>query len=1120
MDQDWQRTKEVVDGLVPNGIIVGPLGFDWPASRFYTYDELALVAAPDCIVIQKAMIGVRIDPVTVADLAGRLFCNFANKTFVVYSTNKVALPFCAIDAEISTQRSIAAAAVQNAQQMRHRDAAVDYLRLAMCTSLKAQRFAARLPGMSYVEAIARRLPCFVINLASWPYLRYFRTAAEVTEYLSQLLWAGEFNRLNRAVQRLAAGKKNDKLLLEHSFRCGHWHSVEMYCSRQIDRGDDSDRILTMLTWAQTVLGKERCHLNMLIERILSSSSVAHDIGQLYIDLGSLVEEIWAALQSNPHYRAYIASRYLPIRYVEATHPVPQPPLESAAAPTATFSPHGQMRTDAFDAVFTWVDPADLEWQAARLKASEGYVCNDEFSGDNRFLSIGEIYVAIELLIRNVPFLRHVFVVTPNSELRFEGARLSAEARARLVFVSHKELLGDSVTLPCFNSDAIESQLHRIPGLSEHFVYLNDDFLVLRDPGIHGALQRRHFFVDRRSWKTTELSAMTGSGARDAITARIFYERFGYLPSFSPCHQPYLCCKAAFTLTNHVFEKALAETLYAYQFRQTGSLRYLELMFWLSAEAGLQQPVAFPANRQKTFVGLSDEQLHIILRGKDDLVSLNNMNRHNESNFKALVAQLGTKGAAPLIRRRQPVGDETDKPRTLFIDCSSTHRSSINTGIQRVVRNIARHAPEIAERHGYAVKLVAFREGHCLEISLSEFRPLAFGARRHQMTARRFSMHILSWVDRLRIRLASLSASPAWENLVNAPHYRFGLARCVLYPLLLTRTLIGRFSMGRTSNQPVPAWGATTDLSGDILLLADSTWDVADIWPAATQFKQQGGYVSAVIYDLIPLSHPSFCDQSLVHAFSHWIRESVSCVDYYLCISRSTETVLRSFLLDAHGTGQTGYFHLGSDLDLTQKQAGASHRVVKIAAGDGPIFIVVGSIEPRKNLEFVLDAFECVWAQNPGIKLVLVGHNTWKVDAFLERVRQHPLLNTRLFWVRDASDTDLEYLYQQATALVFASIIEGFGLPIVEAMQRGLPVLCSDIPAFREIADGRATFFSLQTTRELVEAVRQAAEAQAGRQAPVRHSYRWLSWHESTRILLDKLAARVVLDRGSEGAGCG
>jgi alpha-1,2-rhamnosyltransferase len=194
-------------------------------------------------------------------------------------------------------------------------------------------------------------------------------------------------------------------------------------------------------------------------------------------------------------------------------------------------------------------------------------------------------------------------------------------------------------------------------------------------------------------------------------------------------------------------------------------------------------------------------------------------------------------------------------------------------------------------------------------------------------------------------------------------------------------------------------------------------------------------------------------------------------------------------------------------------------VSDIIADGSPLFLTVGSLEPRKNIGFVLDAFDVIWSRNSDVKLVLVGHRTWKVDDLISRIERHPQHGKRLFWLRDATDNDLGFLYQQAHALVFASCVEGFGLPLVEAMQRGLPVLCSDIPVFREIADGKVRFFSLAAEDELVAAVLDTAREQADPGRAERGTFRWMNWQESTEQLLNKVLAEHSLRHKANAPNC-
>jgi glycosyltransferase involved in cell wall biosynthesis len=180
-------------------------------------------------------------------------------------------------------------------------------------------------------------------------------------------------------------------------------------------------------------------------------------------------------------------------------------------------------------------------------------------------------------------------------------------------------------------------------------------------------------------------------------------------------------------------------------------------------------------------------------------------------------------------------------------------------------------------------------------------------------------------------------------------------------------------------------------------------------------------------------------------------------------------------------------------------------------------MMVGSIEPRKNHRFVLDAFDRFWQRGGEGSLLIIGRYGWKTDDVIERIAKHRQLGHQLHILRDASDSELDYAYRNASALVIASEIEGFGLPVVEAFQRGLPVLCSDIPVFREIADGRATFFDLSDPCRLSAALQAFCDRHDLADRRARTPQRWLTWRESTeqlfRAFLEALDGRTARRTG-------
>jgi hypothetical protein len=121
-----------------------------------------------------------------------------------------------------------------------------------------------------------------------------------------------------------------------------------------------------------------------------------------------------------------------------------------------------------DAVYTWVDGADPEWLKRRA-AAEGDVYHEEAANAARYISRDELRYSLRSLHQYAPWIRRVYLVTDDQVPEW----LRAD-HPRIHVVSHRQIFSDSSLLPTFNSHAIESQLHHIEGLSEHFVYLNDD----------------------------------------------------------------------------------------------------------------------------------------------------------------------------------------------------------------------------------------------------------------------------------------------------------------------------------------------------------------------------------------------------------------------------------------------------------------------------------------------------------------------------------------------------------------------------------------------------------------------------------------------------------------------
>ncbi|WP_436774416.1 stealth family protein [Yinghuangia sp. YIM S09857] len=126
-----------------------------------------------------------------------------------------------------------------------------------------------------------------------------------------------------------------------------------------------------------------------------------------------------------------------------------------------------------DVVYTWVDGTDPEW-AKRKAEVQGTVYHEESASDARFLSRDELRYSVRSLHAFAPWVRCVHIVTDD-----QTPAWLAEGQTSVRTVSHREIFSDSTHLPTFNSHSIESQLHHIDGLSEHFLYFNDDMFLGR-----------------------------------------------------------------------------------------------------------------------------------------------------------------------------------------------------------------------------------------------------------------------------------------------------------------------------------------------------------------------------------------------------------------------------------------------------------------------------------------------------------------------------------------------------------------------------------------------------------------------------------------------------------------
>lgn len=290
--------------------------------------------------------------------------------------------------------------------------------------------------------------------------------------------------------------------------------------------------------------------------------------------------------------------------------------------------------------------------------------------------------------------------------------------------------------------------------------------------------------------------------------------------------------------------------------------------------------------------------------------------------------------------------------------------------------------------------------------------------------------------------------------------------------------------------------------GDILLMLDSSWD---FWRQHKRVFRQarltGCEVYSTLYDTVPLKAPAFCRDLVSPIFSDWFRVALAYSSGFVCISRTVaDELLRLLEAIKHPRPvKVGYWHLGGDF--------ASKRTALprwAEACPKPVFLMVGTIEPRKGYRVALDAFSALWREGFGGSLCIVGKSGWGTEQLIAHMRSHPEFGRKLCWAEGVSDGELQALYASCTALIAASYLEGFGLPLAEASYHNKPIIASDIPVFREVVAGaeRASFFRVGCAESLAMAVKEFAGNSEIREQV---SGKRISWMESALEL-----KRVIL----------
>lgn len=244
-------------------------------------------------------------------------------------------------------------------------------------------------------------------------------------------------------------------------------------------------------------------------------------------------------------------------------------------------------------------------------------------------------------------------------------------------------------------------------------------------------------------------------------------------------------------------------------------------------------------------------------------------------------------------------------------------------------------------------------------------------------------------------------------------------------------------------------------------------------------KKHPGPKVATIHDLSFMHYPQFHPAERVEWMMGGLHDTIGRADMLITVSELVRTELIDCLNVA--PDRVRAIHLGVDAcyqPRTAEQTQATLSRHKLCHGKYLLF--VGTLEPRKGVDLLMDA----WMQLPAsmrreFPLVLVGSSGWRNQQLLERV--HELQNSEgLRWLKYVAASELPQIYAGAAAFAYPSLYEGFGLPVLEAMASGVPVVCTAGTSMAEFAGDAPVLFERGRAEELSACLHRLLESEDAR----------------------------------------
>ncbi len=258
-----------------------------------------------------------------------------------------------------------------------------------------------------------------------------------------------------------------------------------------------------------------------------------------------------------------------------------------------------------------------------------------------------------------------------------------------------------------------------------------------------------------------------------------------------------------------------------------------------------------------------------------------------------------------------------------------------------------------------------------------------------------------------------------------------------------------------------------------------------------------------ILDVSYLHFPKLFKKKDLYQLKLWGKFSIGKARKIITISKSSKNdIIKEYCVDS-GRIEVVYPGIKQGLMMNDKGLTANDLNKKFGI-EKDYILFVGTLQPRKNIEKLIEAFSIL--KKKDLQLVIVGKKGWMYEDILNAPKKFGMTD-RVKFLNSVTDEDLPSFYKNAICFVLPSLYEGFGLPVIEAMKYGCPVITSNISSLPEAGGDSAIYFDPKDAEDIAKKIDQVISDENLRSEMIKKGYQQVkkfSWEKTARETLKVL----------------